>query len=111
METHFATMDTTNAHDEPVTRQKLVNDLKVVVHDAEELMKATASDLGERAREARGKLAATLESAKANCKILEQKTVAGAKAADHIIREHPYQSLGIAFGIGILVGVLVNRKD
>ena len=97
--------------EEHVTRQKLMNDLKVVVRDAEELMKATASDLGEKAREARVKLAATVEAAKSNYQKLEQKTVAGAKAADRVIRDNPYRSIGIAFGIGLLVGVLVNRKD
>ena len=96
--------------EDQVTRQKLMNDLKVVVRDAEELMKATASDLGEKAREARVKLSATLESAKVSCRRLEEKTVASAKAADKVIREHPYQSLGIAFGVGLLIGVLVNRK-
>jgi len=107
METHFATMV---PNDERVTRQKLMSDLKVVMHDAEELMKATANDVGEKARAARVKLAATVEAAKANYQRLEQKTVAGAKAADPEIRENPYRSIGIAFGIGLVVGVLVNRK-
>src|SRR2546429_9122702 len=98
METHFPTIIPAN---DRVTRQKLMNDLKVVVHDAEGLLKATASDIGEKAREARVKLAATLESAKATCKRLEEKTVAAAKATDQVIREHPYHSLGIAFGAGV----------
>jgi len=98
-------------NEERVTRQKLMSDLKVVMHDAEELMKATASDLGEKAREARVKLAATIESAKASYQRLEQKTIAGAKATDRVIRDNPYRSIGVAFGIGLLVGVLVNRKD
>ena len=93
-------------NEERVTRQKLMSDLKVVMHDAEELMKATASDLGEKAREARVKLAATIESAKASYQRLEQKTIDGAKAADRVIRDNPYRSIGIAFGIGLLVGVL-----
>jgi len=108
METHFATMV---PNDERVTRQKLMSDLKVVLHDAEELMKATAGDLGEKAREARAKLGATVEAAKANYQRIEQKTIAGAKAADRVIRDNPYRSIGLAFGIGLLVGVLVNRKD
>jgi ElaB/YqjD/DUF883 family membrane-anchored ribosome-binding protein len=107
METDFASMEQS---DDRVNRQKLISDLKVVVHDAEELMKATATDLGERAREARVKLAATLESAKASCKKLEEKTLATAKAADRVIRDHPYHSVGVAFGVGLLVGVLVNRR-
>ena len=51
-----------------------------------------------------------LESAKATCQKLEEKAAAGARATDKIIREHPYQSIGIAFGLGLLIGVLVNRK-
>ena len=89
---------------------KLVQDFKTVVHDAESLVKATAGDLGEKAREARGRLTASLESAKASFHQLEEKAIAGAKATDKVIREHPYESIGIAFGVGLLIGVLVTRK-
>ena len=41
---------------------------------------------------------------------IEEKTTASAKATDRAIREHPYESIGIAFGIGVLIGVLINRK-
>jgi ElaB/YqjD/DUF883 family membrane-anchored ribosome-binding protein len=41
---------------------------------------------------------------------LEEKAVQGAKETDRIIRDHPYQTMGIAFGVGLLVGVLVTRK-
>jgi ElaB/YqjD/DUF883 family membrane-anchored ribosome-binding protein len=53
---------------------------------------------------------ATIDSAKATCHRLEEKAVAGAKVADKAIREHPYQAVGIAFGIGLLIGVLATRK-
>src|SRR5262245_28929975 len=93
-----------------VTVGKLVQDFKVVMHDAESLLKASAGELGEKAREARARLAASLDSAKANFQRVEEKAVLGAKATDRLIREHPYQSIGIAFGIGLLIGVLVVRK-
>ena len=86
------------------------SDLKAVVRDAEELMKATAGQAGEKVTELRGRLAAALESAKATCHRLEEKTVVAAKVTDRTIREHPYESIGIAFGVGLLVGVLVGRK-
>jgi len=95
---------------EEVTRKKLIADLKVVARDAEALIKATAGEVGERAKEARVRLLDALESAKATCQKLEEKAAAGARATDKIIREHPYQSIGIAFGLGLLIGVLVNRK-
>lgn len=96
--------------EQEVTMGKLVQDFKVVIHDAESLLKASAGELGERAKEARARLAASLESAKANFYKVEEKAVAGARATDKIIREHPYQSIGIAFGVGLLLGVLVVRK-
>ena len=90
--------------------RRLASDLKALVHDAEELMKATAGQAGEKVTELRARLAAALEAAKATCHRMEEKTVAAAKATDRTIREHPYESIGIAFGVGLLVGVLVGRK-
>jgi ElaB/YqjD/DUF883 family membrane-anchored ribosome-binding protein len=89
---------------------RLASDLKAVVRDAEELLKVTAGQAGEKVAEMRSRLATALESAKTTCHRLEEKTVAAAKATDRTIREHPYESIGIAFGVGLLVGVLVGRK-
>ena len=90
--------------------ERLAGDLKAVIRDAEEQMQATAGQVGDKVTEMRNRLAQALESAKATCRRLEEKTVAAAKATDRTIREHPYQSIGIAFGVGVLVGVLVSRK-
>jgi ElaB/YqjD/DUF883 family membrane-anchored ribosome-binding protein len=93
-----------------VSTDKLVTDLKRVVRDSEELLQSSAGAVGEKAHEMRERLAQTLESAKAACRRLEEKAIDAAKATDHVIREHPYPSLGIAFGIGLLIGVLVTRR-
>jgi len=103
-------MSDANATEQDVTMGKLIQDFKVVVGDAESLLKASAGELGEKAREARARLAASLESAKGNFHRIEDNAIAGAKATDKVIREHPYQSIGIAFGVGLLIGVLVTRK-
>ena len=89
---------------------KLVADLKRVVRDSEELLQATAGAAGDKAQEVRERLTDALETAKRTCHRLEEKAVEGAKAADRVVREHPYQSIGVAFGIGLLIGVLVTRK-
>jgi len=107
METNAGTAE---RNDEEVTKEKLVRDIKVVLRDAEELIKATAGDLSEKTKEARVRLGAAMERARESCHKLEAKAIAGAKATDRIIRENPYQSIGLAFGLGLLVGVLVNRK-
>jgi len=90
--------------------ERLAGDLKALMRDAEELMKATAGQAGEKVTEMRSRLTAAIESAKTTCHRLEEKTVAAAKATDRTIRDHPYESIGIAFGVGLLVGVLVGRK-
>jgi ElaB/YqjD/DUF883 family membrane-anchored ribosome-binding protein len=90
--------------------ERLTSNLKTAMSDAEDALRATAGQAGEKASEVRSRLAAALESAKATCQRLEDKTVAAAKATDRVIREHPYESIGVAFGLGLLIGVLVARK-
>lgn len=88
---------------------QLRDDLKVIAHDAEDLIKATAGEVSEKAKEARSRLMAALESAKQTCGQLQEKAICGAKATDQVIRTHPYESIGIAFGVGLLIGVLLGR--
>lgn len=89
---------------------KLAEDLRLLARDAEAMLQATTGQTGEKMTELRGRLAATIESAKTAYRRLEEKTVAGAKVADKTIREHPYESIGVAFGVGLLIGVLVGRR-
>jgi ElaB/YqjD/DUF883 family membrane-anchored ribosome-binding protein len=90
--------------------EKLMTDLKVLTRDAEAILKETAGQAGDKLGELRNRLSAALESAKVTYHRLEDKASAGAKVADTTIREHPYESIGVAFGIGILIGVLVGRR-
>lgn len=90
--------------------KKLVTDLKRVVRDSEELLQATAGAVGDKANQVRERLTDSLETAQRTCHRLEEKAVEGAKAADRVVREHPYRSIGVAFGIGLLIGALVTRK-
>jgi ElaB/YqjD/DUF883 family membrane-anchored ribosome-binding protein len=40
----------------------------------------------------------------------QEKAVERAKAADKVIRDRPYQTIGVAFGLGLLIGFLARRK-
>jgi ElaB/YqjD/DUF883 family membrane-anchored ribosome-binding protein len=93
-----------------ISKERLITDLKAVVRDAEDLLKASAGDVSEKAREVRARLGVALERARETCAELEGKAIAGAKAADKVVRSHPYESMGVAFGVGLLIGVLVTRK-
>lgn len=90
--------------------EKLLRDLKAVVHDGEELLKAGVHDLTERGVAARERLAAAVEVARETRRKLEERVKTGAQATDRMVREHPYQSVGAAFGVGLLLGILLNRR-
>jgi len=103
-------METRSTSDIEDSTEKLLNDLKAVVNDGEQLLRAGAHELSERGMAARERLAEALEAAKETQRKLQERAVAGAKATDKLIRENPYQSIGVAFGIGMLIGVLINRR-
>ena len=89
------------------TREKLVQDLITLVHDAEDLIRATGGNLAEKSKE---ELLAALQKAKFTCLRIEAKAAATVRNADSLVRENPYHAVGVAFGLGLLVGVLVSRQ-
>jgi ElaB/YqjD/DUF883 family membrane-anchored ribosome-binding protein len=103
-------MDTSRIETVEVTAEKLLEDLKAVVNDGEELLRAGARDLGDKGRAARERLSAALEVAKDTQRRLQEQVISSAKATDQLVQEYPYYAAGIAFGFGLLVGVLINRR-
>jgi ElaB/YqjD/DUF883 family membrane-anchored ribosome-binding protein len=55
-------------------------------------------------------LAAAVEVARETRRKLEERVKTGAQATDRMVREHPYQSVGAAFGVGLLIGIVLNRR-
>lgn len=89
--------------------EKLVRDVRVVVQDAEELIKATAGDIEERTRQARARLAGALVVARESLNKTEQATAAF-RTSDGWIRDNPYQAIGAALFAGLIFGVWVARR-
>jgi ElaB/YqjD/DUF883 family membrane-anchored ribosome-binding protein len=90
--------------------EKTLHDLSDAVREGEDMLSETAGAASEKGRAMRAKLEAAVDKAKAMYEKLQDKTVAAAKAADQTVREHPYQAIGIAFGVGLLIGVLAARS-
>jgi ElaB/YqjD/DUF883 family membrane-anchored ribosome-binding protein len=103
-------METRSTSDIEESTEKLLQDLKEVVRDGEELLRAGAEEIGERGNAAREKLMAALEMAKETQQRLQKQAIASAKAADGYIRDNPYQSIGVAFGVGMLIGLFAARR-
>ena len=97
-----------------VSKEKLVADLKVVVADAEELLRATASQAGEKVSAARERIQASLATAKVKLieaeRALLERTKLAARAADDYVHENPWQAVGIAAAAGLVLGVLISRR-
>lgn len=97
-----------------VTKEKLVSDLKVVISDAEELLRVTANQAGEKVGELRVRMQENLTSARHKLAdaeaALKEKSREVARATDDYVHEHPWKSIGVAAGVGLLVGLLIGRR-
>ena len=97
-----------------VSRDKLVADLKVVITDAEELLRATASQAGEKAVAARLKIQDSIDAAKNKLANLSEagvyKAKAAARATDDYVHENPWQAVGVAVVAGVVLGLLISRR-
>jgi ElaB/YqjD/DUF883 family membrane-anchored ribosome-binding protein len=90
--------------------QAVSDDIGQLAEDAQALMAATADVAGDKVATARKRLAAALERAKEIAGTVRDKAVAGAKATDEAVHEHPYQAIAIGVGVGVLVGYLLGRR-
>ena len=93
---------------------KLMADLRLVVADAEELLRTTAGQAGEGAAELRDRVRASLARARDGLADAQETAVAKAKAAgraaDDYVHDNPWRSIGISAGFGLLVGLLIGRR-
>ena len=93
---------------------RILDDLRRVVDDAEGLMRETAGVAGERAAVARARAAESLRQARERLGALEDELFSRARDAardtDRYVRDNPWQSIGIAAGVGLLLGLLLGRR-
>jgi len=98
-----------------ISTDQLVSDLKSVVNDAEALLNATSTQTGDTIKTVRARAEESLRQAKARLTEIEQDAMRRAKeiadATDEYVRDNPWQSVGIAAGIGLLLGVLLGRRS
>jgi ElaB/YqjD/DUF883 family membrane-anchored ribosome-binding protein len=102
------------SNDTDVSRETLASDLRVVIADAEELLRATAGQMGEKAVIARERIQESLRAAKDKLSRAQEamvdKTKAAARATDDYVHEHPWGAVGIAAAVGLVIGMLISRR-
>jgi ElaB/YqjD/DUF883 family membrane-anchored ribosome-binding protein len=96
------------------SKEKLLEDVRMVVADVDELLKATASQTGERIVMARAKASESLQVAKARLDEAHASAVGKVKVAvkttDEYVHENPWQSMGVAAALGLALGVLISHR-
>lgn len=97
-----------------VSKEKLAADMKIVIADAEELLRATAGQVGEKAAVARERIQDSLRVAKIKLaeaeEVVVDKAKAAARATDDYVHEHPWGAVGIAAAVGMVIGMLISRR-
>jgi len=95
-------------------QQQIVTDIKSVIADAEDMLHATADQAGEKVATMRARIQERLKGAKVRLGEAEaaliEKTRAAARATDTYVHESPWTAVGIAAGVGLLVGLIIGRR-
>lgn len=97
-----------------VSKDKLVADMKVVIADAEDLLKATANAAGDKVSAARARMEDSLRTARIKVaeaqEVVVDKAKAAARATDDYVHANPWRAVGIAAGAGLVIGMLISRR-
>ena len=101
-------------HETTATKEKLVEDLKIVIADAEELLRATASLAGEKISAVREKVQDSLDRAKSGLGDIEDVVMdtgrQAARATDDYVQANPWRAVGIATAVGVVIGLLISKR-
>jgi ElaB/YqjD/DUF883 family membrane-anchored ribosome-binding protein len=99
---------------EHVTSEKLMQDMRVVVTDAEDLLKATAGQTGERIEKIRAKAEESLRTARNRMQIagkaVQESATEAVQTVDDQVRKNPWTAVGIAAGVGLVLGIVLGRR-
>jgi ElaB/YqjD/DUF883 family membrane-anchored ribosome-binding protein len=104
-----------NIHEEAqINSENLIGDFKALMADAEDLIKATASHEDGPLSAIRSKALDTLNNAKESLSSVEgtltEKAKVVAEGADEFVHRNPWESIGVAAGLGLLIGLLIRRR-
>lgn len=97
-----------------VSKEKLISDIRLVIADTEELLRATAGQAGDKIADLRAKTqdrlaAAKIKLAEAEAVVVDRAKQVG-RAADDYVHDNPWRSVGVAAGLGFIAGLLIGRR-
>ncbi|MHB1309233.1 MAG: DUF883 family protein [Limisphaerales bacterium] len=90
--------------------EEVRDEVNALAEDAKALLSATAEVAEEKVVEARERLAAGLQRGKNACSRMRDEAMREVQVTDQVVHDHPYQAIGIAAGVGLLLGYLLARE-
>lgn len=98
-----------------ISADKLFDDLQSVVREAETLLKATAGHAGDKVDEVRSRAERTIKQVRSRIDHLERDAIRTVKdaatEAEDYVRDNPWQAIGVAAGVGLVLGLLLSRRS
>lgn len=92
------------------TVSQTTDDLKALLHEAEQALASSAGEASDKFDELRARLRSALNSGKYSFDRLRNEATRRAQQADKLVRENPYYAVGVAAGVGAIIGLLVSRR-
>lgn len=96
------------------SKEKLVQDFKLVISDAEELLRVTATQAGEKVAAARERIQDRLHTARIKLEEAEEalmiRTREAARLTDEFVHDKPWYAVGVAAAVGLVIGMLIGRR-
>ncbi|MDO9103193.1 MAG: DUF883 family protein [Candidatus Nitrotoga sp.] len=94
-------------------KNDLLKDFNTVVHEGEQLLKSVVDEGGDKANALRAKMESNLKAAKERLRQIEENAIettkTAARATDNYVHENPWRVIAISAGIGVVIGLLLNR--
>jgi ElaB/YqjD/DUF883 family membrane-anchored ribosome-binding protein len=107
-------MNDDNAPTLKSSQAKLAQDMQTVLTDAQDLMKLAANEAGQGIKEARERLQRSSQAARQQLASMQDSAMQSAReagdSAEGYVREHPWEAVGIAAGVGLLLGIVLARR-
>ncbi|MHC8401230.1 ElaB/YgaM/YqjD family protein [Pseudomonas sp. MDT1-17] len=91
-------------------KDQAFSELQVLIEESEKLLNSSASLVGEEADTLRGQIAQKLQQARDSVTSVRDRTKPAVAATETYIGGHPWQTVAISAGFGLVVGLLLGRR-
>ncbi|MBV4476016.1 DUF883 family protein [Pseudomonas sp. B2M1-30] len=91
-------------------KDQVFSELQALIQESEKLLNSSASLVGEEAETLRGQIAQKLQQALDSVSSVRERTKPAVDATETYIGGHPWQTVAISAGFGLVVGLLLGRR-